>query len=227
MQKAALLVAFAFMAVSPAYAESLIDPVGLRGINLGITFAEFVKTPYPDKEKYDARPVCTGDKIAKDNYLDVELGADYKAVGVKMCRFYYLSKVGSISRWSESGIGVGDHSGLQTMFLFTPKSNDPTTSERLFIIRVRMSMGYLDNLVAVYKVKYGEPHGTTNEPVQNQLGATFDSALLIWTNPHTMIAIKQRADRVDVSSITYVDTGLQDTVDQLIKAKAKAAADKL
>jgi len=80
-----------------AQSQNLPTPLGLRGINLGMTQAEVSKLRHPDadQQKSDAEIglACAGDLIG----IAIGLGlppSDYAELGIKICRFYIDNKDG-------------------------------------------------------------------------------------------------------------------------------------
>lgn len=208
-----------------ARADELKDPVSLRGFSLGMTLSEFRATSDPDKDIRNAQIICTGDKQdAALSSLPVQMGADLKKVGVKMCSFF--SK-GTYSAWDLSGLEVGEFKGMQIFFYFTPTVDNPVTSERLFSILIRGNEAHYDSIVSTYATKYGKPHDSKHEAWRNQLGTVFDNLVLTWNSNRSSIVITQRTLSAKAFTIDYSEIALSAGVYRLIDAKAKAAADKL
>jgi len=164
-------------AQAPPLAKPLPDPLGLRGINLGMTLAEVRKLGHPDKPAGKIELVCTGDEQERQVALVLDsFDKDYVAAGAKICGFHALDR----DRIRSLPVDVGGHDAT-VRFFFTPKSAVPATSERLYTIDVSTSPRNFDSLVDSYKTKFGEPNDTVE----------LDGKTLSWYGKKSTIQIEE------------------------------------
>lgn len=75
--------------------------------------------------------------------------------------------------------------------------------------------------------KYGPPTRSVNVPVQNRMGATFDSTELRWQLPDGAIVVRERDAKVDEGSAGMVATWYADALAAKENSRAKGSAKNL
>jgi HIRAN domain len=215
-----------------APAPEIAGPIGLRGYTLGMTRADFLAAPFPDKDTRRVRAACTGDKLpgAGAASPDLRTSADLQRIAAKLCKFVYFSRnaqLPALSDWFEAAPEIGDVGPLPTAFYFTPKGDNPSLSDRLFMIVIRGDTARFAALSASFRARYGAPRSVSTAPVHNAMGASLDSQVLVWGNATGEIKIEERSERVDTLVITYLDARLWQEITRRLEAQAKSAAGKL
>jgi len=207
---------------APSFAKDLPDPLGLRGINLGMTLAEVRKLGHPDKPAGKIELVCTGDELGAELDFDLEpFGKPHVAAGMKVCSFQVLGKY----RIRDAAMDVAGHDAI-VRFFFTPKSDTPATSERLFNISVSSNTANFHEMFLALLRKYGE--AKTDRKVSG--GKTRrDVRMLEWGNDRNGIFMIEVSDTGpgDTLEIAYSDFTLLKLVEGLAEKAKKTGADKL
>ena len=209
-------------AIVPAQAQGLPDPLGLRGFNLGMTLADVRKLPHPDKPAGKIELVCTGDELGAE--LDFALdpfSKDHTAIGMKVCGFYVLGKY----RVRNAAMDVAGYDSI-VRFFFTPKSDTPATSERLFSISVSSHTANFHEMLLALLSKYGE--AKTDRKVPGDKGKP-EVRMLDWRSDKNGIFMIEVSDAGpgNTLEIAYSDWPLLKLVEGLAEKVKKPGADKL
>ena len=218
-----LAIATLLMAVvAPAQAQGLPDPLGLRGFNLGMTLADVRKLPHPDKPAGKIELVCTGDELGAE--LDFALdpfSKDHTAIGMKVCGFYVLGKY----RVRNAAMDVAGYDSI-VRFFFTPKSDTPATSERLFSISVSSHTANFQEMLLALLSKYGA--AKTDRKVPGDKGKP-EVRMLDWRSDKNGIFMIEVSDAGpgNTLEIAYSDWPLLKLVEGLAEKVKKPGADKL
>ena len=219
----ALLVALVgTLIATPSFAKDLPDPLGLRGINLGMTLDEVRKLGHPDKPAGKIELVCTGDELGAELDFDPDpFTRDHMAVGMKICGFYVLGKY----RVRHAVVDVARHDATVRLF-FTPKSDTPATSERLFGISVSSNSANFQEMLLAHLRKYGE--AKTDRKVPAATGKR-EVRMLEWGNDKSGIFMIEVSDSGpgNTLEVAYSDWALLKIVEGLAEKVKKADADKL
>lgn len=199
----ALLATLAGMPVgTPAVAADLPTPLGLHGFDLGMTLAEVRAQKFPGPAATKARLICSGDNLSKAEEIELLPGDELRKAGVKACHFFAIEDGAK----RKAPLKVGGHDAEVT-FLVTPKSDDPATSERLYLVLAKAGPAHFDDLVAAYTTQLGQP--------DVRLGQ-----LKIWQNSRAALMIN--AEPSKSSGVAYIDKALAEKVTPPTDAKAKS-----
>ena len=218
-----LAIATLLLAVAaPAQAQGLPNPLGLRGFNLGMTLADVRKLPHPDKPAGKIELVCTGDELGAE--LDFALdpfSKDHTAIGMKVCGFYVLGKY----RVRNAAMDVAGYDSI-VRFFFTPKSDTPATSERLFSISVSSHTANFHEMLLALLSKYGA--AKTDRKVPGDKGKP-EVRMLDWRSDKNGIFMIEVSDAGpgNTLEIAYSDWPLLKLVEGLAEKVKKPGADKL
>jgi hypothetical protein len=192
-------------------------PFGLRGVQLGITLAEFQAIPVPpDEGEADRQSIDQQFHVrAAATFYRTECDAPRPDVTCKWMIHERGADFGSQERTA-----IGNGSGyIDFEFVDAPDGN-----KRLAQIAVQSNMVQFSDLSAAYTAKYGQPRTATSQ-VQNGYGASFDQQAMTWSNDVSDIVMRTRCGQVDWLCITYSDFALEAIVaDQKKKAAAAAAS---
>ena len=183
----------------------------LRGIQLGISLAEFKALPYPDqKPNVPARAFCTGDPVPERSYIRMDVYDTDKAIGIIKCNHFDFKKSYAESTippaWREATLRVATIETYMT-YEFIPDAT-PQRTPRLFRISVRSNVRYWDTFWRGFTAKYGPPEKKIDGTVQNRMGAVFDDVTVTWRNAESSITMFKRVGRIDATSIIYEHTAL-------------------
>lgn len=208
----ALLAALAgaLAVVASAQAQGLPDPLGLRGFNLGMTLDEIRRQQYPEPTTDEVRLICTGDRRSDEIDVDHRPDSVLRKIGVKICRFHAVVA----DKLHEISMNVGGHDA-RVSFFFTPKSDDPAISERLYFIPVRADPAHFDALRAAYVARFGQPDERIGVP----------PTLLSWKSNHAQLMLLYRPPNHLL--ISYTDRVLERMIEALKARKSTPGADKL
>ncbi len=207
---------------APSFAKDLPNPLGLRGINLGMTLAEVRKLGHPDKPAGKVELVCTGDELGAELDFDLEpFDRPHAAAGMKVCSFHVLGKY----RIRDAAMDVAGHDATVRLF-FTPKSDTPATSERLFNISVSSNTGNFQEMLLALLRKYGEAKSDDKLPA---VKGKRDVRVLDWGNDKSAIFMIEVSDTGpgNTLELSYVDGPLLKLVEGLAEKAKKAGTDKL
>ena len=197
----------------PSEAQLFSEPLALRNYRLGTSLAEFRQLPYSDAKEMDARAVCTGDPFAEENKLVEQLNSglseEETKAGVKACRYFYRSRgdQAETETWKEAGVAVGDLGRQPTIFYFTPKTDDPTFSERLFRIILTFNYRQSDRLMSIYMTEIGPPDVMEIGGGADDTGAIYDSVDSSWHTDTSELKMSNRFSQ-ESGSATYTETEL-------------------
>ena len=207
---------------TPSFAKDLPDSLGLRGFNLGMTLADVRKLPHPDKPAGKVELICTGDELGAE--LDIALAPfsrDHTAIGMKVCGFYVLGKY----RIRTAAMDVAGYDSI-VRFFFTPKSDTPATSERLFSISVSSHTANFQEMLLALLSKYGA--AKTDRKVPGDKGKP-EVRMLDWRSDKNGIFMIEVSDAGpgNTLEIAYSDWPLLKLVEGLAEKVKKPGADKL
>lgn len=204
------------------------EPYDLRGVKLGMTLTEFRALPHPDGKP--AKVICAGDPETKPLlgprfYAD----GDEASGGAIECNYYefrtsYASSVVPPT-WEEVVLNVATvDSFMRYKFVPDPAQN---SEQALYTIIVRSNVGNWATFWSGYTSKYGKPLRISNEPTQNNMGATFDNTVAIWENDESIITLIKRFSRIDNTYIFYESKRLSNELKRKVEEKNGRPADKL
>lgn len=217
-----ILACLAILFGGPAWAEDkpvpLPEPVEVSGFKLGMTLEEFRAVLYPDRNRAQARAFCSGDPLpaGRERYFSVEPDSTLKGTGIIICRFYASRTDGNLVFWDETGLTIGKAGPLPTAFLFTPTTDDPATSHRLFRISVRAYVSEYDDLLAELQHRYGPPHWISQDHVESAAGQSYDDPGYVWENNRSQVVLTKRVMRVELSRVTFSDRMLLRVMGRLL-----------
>lgn len=196
-----------------------------RGIELGAPIEALRAMPYPDTgnshlgENLEAtvRLVCTGDvhdPIASP--MDVYGWA--KDAGVVKCAWMTPpDKSAYRFSWDNAGLKVGRGWSMEPVYEFLPDSGGARRLSRVFVpLRINVFAGVLEAITA----KYGAPTTSTTEPVQNRMGAKFESATATWDDGTSSIVLASRVGSIDEATLVFLHKELHRAY-QAAKEKAE------
>jgi len=186
---AGLLLPSAVMAAAPKD-----RPFSLRGVELGITLAQFRAIPVPsDGAHYiNAHVRCSDDGSGK-----VFISSRDRADGLVDCRWYSSDATTKSMYVFEHWIDIGTGKGQPT-FRFMSINGEL----RLFRISLHANNQYHAGILDALTRGYGAPKDTL-EPVQNKAGANYTSLTSVWDNGFSRITLIQRCDRIDWYCLDY------------------------
>lgn len=206
---------------STARADPLREPLDFHGYVLGTPLDDVRRQGHSDKELQEARLLCNGDALAKESGKEFRPGERLAKIGVKSCHFIYpdtspqaAGMATTRPRWQEALFQIGRHR-LHAIFYFTPRTNDPATSERLYLVHMKVTPETFDDMAAAVQSQYGPPTTDQIETLRTKSGAAFDSRIMIWQGAGATIVIKDRVDENDVGGLTYLDLKLGGVVNKL------------
>lgn len=196
-----ILLAFALCVNERAAAQ---EPYDLRGIQLGMTLEALRALPYPDPGEYPVKLICGEDPEVQENFedfQDVWPLSDDKASGIQLCRYYVFAHI-----WREEELDVATI-GSEVIFQVVREAPDSSVF-RLYSITVVTDIENWNTLYEGYLGKYGDPTQRSDEPIQNNTGATFDNTELVWDNGVSTLTLVKRFDRIDATYVFYEHTAL-------------------
>jgi hypothetical protein len=182
---AALLLASA--TTTQAQSRNLPNPLGLRGINLGMTLADVRKLRHPDadQQKSDVKVslTCAGEPAATAIGLVRPPDSALDGTDIALCRFYTEDKDGI----RDMPMNVGGHDA-QVVLWFTPEKLPSATAARLYQITVLANPIDFDSLAEAYQSKFGETTIATM-PVS---GNSQPIRVLLWNNAVHRLTLLER-----------------------------------
>lgn len=209
-----VLLATLLTGASAARADKLREPLAFHGYVLGTPLDDVRRQGHSDKELRDVRLICNGDTLAKESGKEFRPGERLARLGVKSCHFIHpdtspqaTGRVTTRPRWQEALFQVSRHR-LHAVFYFTPPTTDPTTSERLYLIHMKVTPETFDDMAAAVQSQYGPPTTDQTESLRTKSGASLASRIMIWQGAGATIVIKDRVDENDVGGLTYLDLKL-------------------
>jgi len=223
------LVALVFVTLASVSHSTAAEPYDLRGIRLGMSLNEFRAIPFPDAHEtnYNIKVICTNDPEARLMF-DLWVSSDDESLaGVVYCNFFGFRTLyaGVPPEWEEERLNVATI-GSYMMFKFVP-SPDTLGDYNLYLITARTNVDNWDKYWRGYTGKYGPPKITSDEPIQNNAGATFDNITAIWDNGESTITLIKRFDRIDNTYAIYSHTKLSSLIDKLVEQQTGAPSDNL
>lgn len=206
-----------------AQSQNLPNPLGLRGINLGMTLDEVRKLRHPDadQQKSDARIglACAGDPIGIA--IGLGLPSDYAELGIKICHFYIDNKDGP--RDLPMNVGGRD---AKVALVFAPEKWPSATATRLYEIMVFTDPANFDGLLAAYQSRFGE----VEIMALPSSGNLPPGRSLIWESKRHQLILMERVTAkgfpLGLTAVTYIDRSLSEAVEAALKKKTPGA-DKL
>lgn len=181
------------LAIAGAGQAATPEPYSMRGVDLGITLAEFKAITPPEQEgvtggvkTVGSQAACTAGVTKTTCQWEGFLADDrYKRVRSPI--------------FNELGDGGG-----YAEFEFAPA---PDGQQRLVRINVQSNMQYLNGMLPAFMTKYGKPDSQTT-PVQNGFGAKYASETMTWSNRVSTIVMETRCGEAQFLCVTYTHTGL-------------------
>ncbi len=161
------------------------EPYSVRGLPVGITMEEFLKSPIiNDDGNTDLQTSCSNDTHPerKRYYLN----EDDRNLGVVECKWY--SKRPNVA-WmspSEHWIDLGKGKGTP-VFRFIHDG----TELKLFEIKFYANSTYYGGIFDALSAKYGKP-ATTSSPFKTRAGGEFTSTTSTWKNSVSFIVLTFR-----------------------------------
>lgn len=173
----AIAVATAIFAAA-AYAD--MPPLSFKGIEIGKSTLEDVKTKFPGATTYGS--LVHADPSA---YADSKCGTLVQSVrdpSISKCRgdaiTDQLFRIGQTSS--------GD-------FFFEAPGGGTTIEE----VRATFTTSSFSAVTGALREKYGTPTSTASEEFKTRAGATFPTAVLTWELPDGIIQARERSGKVD------------------------------
>jgi hypothetical protein len=209
---------------APADAQTR-ETFDFRGLTLGMTLDEarnMRMDSYPDLQT--ANLVCTGDPVVGPiSYFAVHLTAPEAAAGIRRCAYYNPPRVfgpGPGSTFDQEAIlSIGSQYSTGRLgygFDFFP---DPETGVlRLYHVRVQTNANAFEEVRVALEAKFGQPTRTSTEPVQNGMGAVFNSTVVSWRREDATLNLYSRSGRVDRMAVVYRLTGLSRAAEAAVRA---------
>lgn len=171
-----------------------------RNAILGMTYSEFENIKLP--KSFEGR-----ETIIKCR--DYKSGND----AIKLCSLKKLSG-------GSSSFNVGGEKGEIIFYHFFKIQNE--NDFKLSNIRIKLNTSSFPRISDLLKTKYGVEAESSDNIVQNNMGATFTNRELIWDNQYSQIIVIERDDKIDKMSIEYRHTELfKMGMDSLDKKKDK------
>ena len=189
-----------------AQSRNLPDPLGLHGFNLGMTLAEVRGQKFPGPAATRASLACSGDALSDAEEIELLPGEGLRRVGVKGCRFFAVAA--GTRRWTMLEVGGRD---AEVTFLVTPKSDDPATSERLYLIVAKAGPAHYEGLVRAYTAQFGQ----ANVRLGNYR---------LWQNARVSLLIGDEPSQS--SSVVYLDKALSQKAEPPAGDKAASGEQK-
>jgi hypothetical protein len=213
-------IAFASASANDIDTES---PFSLKGVQVGISMAEFKSIPVPIEFGRD------GEEASRKRFNLPPLERTLTQECVKLargliCQWVKIDKPpkGMSSSAMQVRTPVGGASGYFDFQFVTGLDG----IERLAQIAVRSGNNQFGKLSAALIEKYGEPNQTVGE-VENGYGATYDALTLSWANQTSEIVLKTRCGSIDDMCLTVSHLGLMSQLEQERQAVAKKNANDL
>lgn len=197
-------------------------PFAMRGVELGISLAEFKAIPViNDDDRYTNLQVhCSGDPAMKQDYI-AGFSIDDLRDGIIACE--WQSQLKSLRwdvpsrHWIKLGTGMG-----QPTFLFIKTADGP----RLFRIWIYANNEYYPGILDALARNYGLPANKV-EPFQTKAGQNYTSTTSTWNNGLSTITLIERCGHLERYCLIYDHAALKPGYDQLLEARARSAADKI
>lgn len=209
---------------APLLAKPLPDPVALRGFTLGLTLEEFRRLPYPEADRLNASAVCTGDPLPPGKeafFANLWPEGPLAGLGNTICRFYTPRQDARREYWDEAGLVLPGAGIYPTAFLFTPLSDNPATSQRLFRIVMRPPAAEFDKVQEALIAQYGPPSWTREEKVKNAMGAELDDPGMVWETDKSQMVLTKRVIRAELSRLSLSDRTLLHYMQQILQKHAQ------
>lgn len=90
-------------------------------------------------------------------------------------------------------------------------------------VSVDFGVRVFPDVTAALTAKFGPPTSEVNVPVQNKMGATFDSRVVTWTKSAGSIVATERSGTINDSTVTMVSNDYAVTMKRQSEERAKAA----
>jgi uncharacterized protein YecT (DUF1311 family) len=196
-----------------------------RNFQLGITLSQFLRTPYPDAD-LNAYPVCS-DNIPTDWHLDYSSVNKniWRDLGVIKCSFFITEKYFNSIIATRAGLILGNHRANFDDFYFF--ANEPGAEPVLFFIYTQGRSVNFEETVSLFAQHFGRPTNSTQIPLKNGLGNSFQSIKVTYENSSIRMDLDQYAGSLNFFSVTYVLKPLFSDLMKLNAAVLAPGADQL
>ena len=201
-----LLLAASLLA-GAAHAADLPTPLGLHGFNLGMTLVEVRGQKFPGPAATKAELICSGDNLSNAEEIELLPGEALRTIGVKACRFFAVEAGAK----HKAPLKVAGRDAEVT-FLATPKSDDPATSERLYLIVAKAEPAHYEEFVRAYTAQLGRANVRIGR-------------YRLWQDARVSLFIGDEPGQS--SSVVYLDKALSQKAEPPAEDKAKSDEKKL
>lgn len=220
LKKSGFLIASWLLAsTTSAFAQTpQAQPFAMRGVELGITMAQFRQiTPPNDGNRYsELQTLCSHDPQGQK----VGLSSEDKADGIIECKWFSrdsLVPYGISEHWVDIGTGKGSPT-----FRFLEQAGQL----RLFQISFYANATYYPGILDALTRGYGAAK-TTVDPFQTLSGSNFTSATSVWDNRLSTITLVQRCEHLERYCLTYDHAAFAKGYRSIQESRAAAAAGKI
>jgi hypothetical protein len=121
-------------------------------------------------------------------------------IGESISNFQYCEDsdaFGKICNEAEPGtiINVGKVPVLTLFYEFD--------QNKLYGVAMMFGNAYMPDIIGMLEGKYGKPAKVSNEPVQNQAGATFNNHVYTWNFSEGQLVLEERYGRIDKGGLHF------------------------
>jgi hypothetical protein len=128
------------------------------------------------------------------------LSNDWKAAGVVKCGFFYDSDH-LFKSTDSAGLVLGDLNSLTSFFFI---SEDGQQEPRLFLIKSGGPSDSFEPLIRAFTTALGKPAKTSKEPIQTQMGSTFENVTVTWENKSSVVEVQQFVETTQVLEVRHI-----------------------
>lgn len=126
--------------------------------------------------------------------------------------------------FSGAGLWLGDVWATTTLYFYRPESAQEPV---LFYIETTGSSKDFDRLKALFQETHGEPSSSSDEVVQNRMGASFNNEVIEYKNSVSSMILRKYADDLDTGSLVHIYWPVYKELESKLKEKDREAAGKL
>lgn len=196
-------------------------PFSMRGVELGITLAEFWATPVvSDSDHKNLQRWCTHNDLPKGIWFN-NVTDEETSDGIISCQWFSAMKSTSSLNLSQHWVELGAGKGPPT-FQFIQDAG----VWRLFRIKFYANNEYYPGIADALTRNYGVPKDKV-EPFQTLAGSMFTSTTSQWSNGISSITLVQRCAHLERYCLTYDHTALSKIYQAIVEKRKAAAAGKI
>lgn len=97
-------------------------------------------------------------------------------------------------------------------------------NQRFAVLHITFPQTQFETIRDAFAAKFGPPHESIQEPIQNRMGANFLNDIVRWKTTTGTLEISRYASLLQYGKVDIADPGLMKIVEERQKAKGAAAA---